>query len=311
MLRNINAFYTGMILLTLILSISMIGPFFLTEPSLEPFKYNFNQKSLEIPPFGPSADHWFGTDRNGKDLFYAIVDGAKYTIFFALVITLARMLLSSISGLVFKRLFNNSWASGLLQGFQYVPQSLIVLLVLSPLVFYNLRTESVLSYTETLVIQLVVIVAVGIFPLGKIIAETADSLSQNEYVTCAKHMGASPLQITVRHILPHLWPRLFVLSGRQFSQVLTLMLHLAIYHLFIGGVRITSGQEHDQFNNYFTVSNEWTGLISMYHQELMLKPLVAMIPVIAYTLLILCINIMTKSLEKSFDKRTAHAFSRE
>jgi peptide/nickel transport system permease protein len=306
MLRKLNAFYLGTVLLSIILLISITVPIFMNEPSVQQFKYNFDQKSLKIPPFSPSAEHWFGTDRNGKDLFYAIVDGAKYTIFFALVITLTRMLLSFIGGLVFKRLFKKSWVSGLLQGFQFVPQSLIVLLVLSPLLFYELRTQSVFSYTETLIIQLVVLVAVGIFPLGKIIAETADSLSQNEYVTCAKHMGASPLQITARHILPHLWPRLFVLAGRQFSQVLTLMLHLAIYHLFIGGVKITSGQVHDQFNNYSTVSNEWTGLISMYHRELMLEPFVVMIPVVAYTLLILCVNVMTKSLEKSFGNRPLH-----
>lgn len=304
MLRKRNAFYVGIVLMTSILFISIVVPNLMPEPAIEQFRYHFDQKSLEIPPFGPSSDNWFGTDRNGKDLFYAIVDGAKYTIFFAVVITFGRMLLSFIGGLVFKRLFLNNWVSGLLQGFQFVPQSLIVLLVLSPLYFYELRTDSFLSYTETLVIQLAVLIAAGILPLAKIIAETADSLSRNDYVTCAKHMGSSSLQITKRHVLPHLWPRLFVLSGRQFSQVLTLMLHLAIYHLFIGGVKITSGQVHDQFNNYATVSNEWTGLISMYHRELMLEPFVVMIPVVAYTLLILCVNIMTKSLEKSFDKQT-------
>ncbi|MDM5317922.1 ABC transporter permease subunit [Fictibacillus sp. b24] len=306
MLRKINAFSLGTVLLTTIIIISIVVPTLMPEPSAEKFRYNFNQRSLDIPPFSPSADNWFGTDRNGKDLFYAIVDGAKYTVFFALVITLLRMLLSFIGGLIFKRLFKNNWVSGLLQGFHYVPQSLIILLVLSPLLFYELRTQSVLNFTETLVIQLVVLVAVGIFPLAKIIAEIADSLTQNDYVTCAKHMGSSSLQITKRHVLPHLWPRLFVLAGRQFSQVLTLMLHLAIYHLFIGGVKITSGQEHDQFNNYSTVSNEWTGLISMYHRELMLEPFIVMIPVVAYTLLILCVNIMTKSLEKRFDQQTIY-----
>jgi peptide/nickel transport system permease protein len=172
--------------------------------------------------------------------------------------------------------------------------------------FYELRSESVLSYAETLIIQLIVLVTVGILPLGKMIAETAESLSRFQYITCSKHMGASSFQITIRHIMPHMWPRLFILAGRQFTQVLTLMLHLAIYHLFIGGVKITSGQEHDQFNNYSTISNEWTGLISMYHRELMLEPFVIMIPVAAYTLLILCINIMTNSLERSFDKRALY-----
>jgi peptide/nickel transport system permease protein len=259
---------------------------------------------MEIPPYSPSSENWFGTDRNGKDLFYALVDGAKYTIIFALVITLSRMLISLLLGLFLKRFFMKNWLTGLMQGFQYVPQSLIVLFVLSPLLFYELRTEPAYSYHETFIIQLTVLVAAGVFPISKIIAETSQSLSQTDYVKCAEHMGASQLEITIRHIFPHLLPRLFVLAGRQFTNVLTLMLHLSLYHLFIGGVKITSGQEHDQFNNYYTISNEWTGLISTNHRELMLEPFVVMVPVLAYAILVLCVNIMTKNLEKNFNSRT-------
>ncbi|MBY6038400.1 ABC transporter permease subunit [Fictibacillus nanhaiensis] len=303
MLRKIHAYHIGVILLGCLLLISISLPLITTEPPVQPFLYKDNGELLSIPPLHPSQDHLLGTDRNGKDLLYALIEGAKYTIIFAGVVTLSRMIISLVAGLLFKRLFMNSWFGGLLQGFQYVPQSLIALLILSPLLFYELRTESVLSYNETLLIQLIVLVATGVFPLGKIIAETAQSLSRYEYVTCAKHMGASSIQIIMRHIFPHLLPRLFVICGRQFAQVLTLMLHLAIYHLFIGGIMISSGQEHDQFNNYNTLSNEWTGLISMYHRELMLDPFVIMFPVTAYTLLILSVNVMTKSLEKTVSKR--------
>jgi peptide/nickel transport system permease protein len=306
MLGKLKTFHIGLFLLSIILLTSIVFPILISEPSIHHFRYTEETRQLIVPPYAPSQEYWLGTDRNGKDLFYAIVDGAKYTIIFAGIITLARMIISLIMGMVFKRVFINSWWSGLIQSFQYIPQSLIVLLILSPLMFYELRSESVLSYAETLIIQLIVLVTVGILPLGKMIAETAESLSRFQYITCSKHMGASSFQITKRHIMPHMWPRLFILAGRQFTQVLTLMLHLAIYHLFIGGVKITSGQEHDQFNNYSTISNEWTGLISMYHRELMLEPFVIMIPVAAYTLLILCINIMTNSLERSFDKRALY-----
>lgn len=303
MLSKIPLFFTGLVLLLFIVAASIVIPIALSEPEINHFRYSEALKKLEIPPYSPSKENWLGTDRNGKDLFYTLVDGAKYTILFACIITLARIFISTILGLVFKRLFNSSWFSGLILSFQYVPQSLIVLLTLSPFLFYELRSDSVLSTSETLFLQLLVLISVGVLPLGKIIAETAELLSRTEFVNCSKLMGASYFQITAKHILPHLWPRLFVLVGRQFAQVLTLMLHLAIYHLFIGGVQITSGQEHDQFINYATDSNEWTGLISAYHNELMLDPFIVMVPVTAFALLVLCINIMTKDLEQHFKNR--------
>jgi peptide/nickel transport system permease protein len=64
------------------------------------------------------------------------------------------MIITLFAGMIFKRLFMNSSLSGLIQSFPYILQPLMVLIVLSPLMFYELRSESVLSYTETLVIQL-------------------------------------------------------------------------------------------------------------------------------------------------------------
>ncbi|WP_137792266.1 ABC transporter permease subunit [Bacillus sp. E(2018)] len=304
MLSKIPLFFSGLILLLFIVSASIVIPLVLSEPEINPFRYSDALKKLEIPPYSPSKENWLGTDRYGKDLFYVLVDGAKYTILFACIITIGRIFISFILGLFFKRLFKSSWFSDVIQSFQYVPQSLIVMLTLSPFLFYELRSDPIFSTSETLFLQLLVLIAVGVLPLGKIIAETSELLSRTEYVNCSKHMGASYVQLTTKHILPHLWPRLIVLVGRQFAQVLTLMLHLAIYQLFIGGVQITSGQEHDQFINYATVSNEWTGLISTYYKELMLEPFIVMVPVTAFALLVLCINIMTKDLEHHFNKRT-------
>ncbi|WNB91587.1 ABC transporter permease subunit [Bacillus sp. NEB1478] len=304
MLHKIRGFHIGAMFLLVLLLASFLLPLVSSEPAINLFQYNTDERHLEMPPYSPSFDHWLGTDRNGKDLLYALIEGSKYTIIFAFIITFARILISLLFGLFLKRIFMNSWFNGLMQGFQYIPQSLFSLLVLSPLLIYELRAESHYTYSETLIIQLIVLIGAGIFPLTKIITDTSETLSHTEYVICSKHMGASAFQITIRHILPHLVPRLFVLSGRQFTTVLTLMLHLSLYHVFIGGVKITSGQEHDQFSSYTTPSNEWTGLISMNHRELMLEPFVVLVPVLAYALLILFVNSMAKNLEKNSAKRT-------
>jgi peptide/nickel transport system permease protein len=87
MLGKLKTFHIGLFLLSIILLTSIVFPILISEPSIHHFRYTEETRQLIVPPYAPSQEYWLGTDRNGKDLFYAIVDGAKYTIIFAGIIT--------------------------------------------------------------------------------------------------------------------------------------------------------------------------------------------------------------------------------
>ncbi|MER7230338.1 dipeptide/oligopeptide/nickel ABC transporter permease/ATP-binding protein [Streptomyces olivaceus] len=51
-----------------------------------------------IPARAPGADHWFGTDRAGRDVFARVVHGARYSLVIGLGATLAALVLGSALG---------------------------------------------------------------------------------------------------------------------------------------------------------------------------------------------------------------------
>ncbi|MFI7389408.1 dipeptide/oligopeptide/nickel ABC transporter permease/ATP-binding protein [Streptomyces tendae] len=51
-----------------------------------------------IPARAPGADHWFGTDRAGRDVFARVVHGARYSLVIGLGATLLALVLGSLLG---------------------------------------------------------------------------------------------------------------------------------------------------------------------------------------------------------------------
>ncbi|WP_421383108.1 ABC transporter permease [Bacillus salacetis] len=288
----------GSSILLVILAVSIVWPLVKAEPAVQVFLYDEAGKLVDTPPYSPSEEYWLGADREGNDLFYTLVAGAKWTLLFALTVTTLRVLISVIIGLFSRRLFSTVWVGGFMQAFNYIPQSLLAIIWLAPFLLYELRTKPPLDLGETLVLQIVVLTLVGIPTLTRMVAETTDHIYTFEFMESARILGGSRWHIARVHVLPHLLPRMAVLYGRQLVQVLTLILHLAIFHIFLGGTIIRSGQEHDQFNNYYTQTFEWAGLIGSRYEELLLEPFIIFFPVMAYSLLILVINMIVNGIEE-------------
>ncbi|WP_436735731.1 dipeptide/oligopeptide/nickel ABC transporter permease/ATP-binding protein [Streptomyces sp. BBFR102] len=53
-----------------------------------------------VPAQAPGADHWFGTDRAGRDVFARVVHGARYSLVIGLGATLLALVIGSLLGAV-------------------------------------------------------------------------------------------------------------------------------------------------------------------------------------------------------------------
>lgn len=296
---RIKSYYMGLIVLMVILLLSFGWTIFREAPEVERFMYDENGALIDTPPYPISKTHWLGADREGNDLFHLIISGAKWTVMFALLVTAIRVLTAGILGLMARRMVASGWMTGFFQAFHYIPQSLLAIIWLAPYILYNLRSTPPLSFGETVVLQLVVLTIVGIPTLVKVVAETADHIHTFEFMESARVLGGNRWHISRVHVFPHLFPRLLILFGRQFVQVLTLILHLAIFHIFIGGTNIRSGQEHDQFVVYYTPVFEWAGIIGTRYEELLLEPAIIAFPVLAYSLLIMTLNMVVNGMEEN------------
>jgi peptide/nickel transport system permease protein len=149
----------------------------------------------------PSADHWFGTDQLGRDVFSRVIVGAHDILTVAPLATILGTLLGAALGLLtgYFRGYVDDAVSRMIDAVNALPLVIIALLALVALGTSNVT----------------VIVVIG-FVFAPIIARTVRSavLSEREldYVAAARLRGEGPLYIMFVEILPNVLPPILVES---------------------------------------------------------------------------------------------------
>ena len=80
----------GLIILSLVVFVTIFGPAITG--------YDYSRMNYEIENEGPSADHWFGTDKAGRDLFTRVCVGGRISIVIGLTCTAVMFTIGSILG---------------------------------------------------------------------------------------------------------------------------------------------------------------------------------------------------------------------
>jgi peptide/nickel transport system permease protein len=139
----------------------------------------------------PDAAHWFGTDQNGADIFSRTLAGARYDLPLAIVAAILSCLAGVPIGL---------WASANTRGARILMQALDVLqsfpLIILSLVLIALGGNDV----KIVVIAIVVAFTPQII---RLVRSEAMVVRASRYVEAAYMLGASPLRVMTRHILPN------------------------------------------------------------------------------------------------------------
>jgi len=143
----------------------------------------------------PSAQHPFGTDDMGRDLFGRVIYGARVSLTVGLVATAAAFSIGILIGAIAG--YAGRWIDALLMRFTDIilafPYILIVVLVMA-----MLPPEMRGAWSVT--------VAIGIFswgPFARLFRSSVLSVKENDYVLAARALGASNTRIIFRHILPN------------------------------------------------------------------------------------------------------------
>ncbi len=160
---------------------------------------------------GPSAQHWFGTDDLGRDAYSRIVHGTTVSLlvaFFSIGIgTTAGYLFGIVSGYI------GGKTDDALQRF-------IDALLSFPSILLALVIVSVLGVGLD---KVVFAIAVGSAPrAARVSRGVVLSVKENVYVDAARVIGASPVRIMLRHILPNsMAPYLILASVALGGAILT------------------------------------------------------------------------------------------
>lgn len=183
-------------------------------------------------PAGPSAEHLFGVDDFGRDVFSRTLYGARVSLFVGIAGTALAVVLGTALGLVAG--WYRGWVDTLLQGLVDVVLSVPVLLL-------GLGIAAACTFGEGCAGGLVqpglrtvmlVVVAVGWTVVARVVRGQVLSLREREFVDAARASGASDRRILIGEVMPNLLPTVIVYSSVMIPQ--TILLEAALSFLGVG-----------------------------------------------------------------------------
>lgn len=140
----------------------------------------------------PSADHWFGTDQSGRDLFTRIVHGTRESLAVGLGATGVAMLVAVVLGMaggLGPRWLDRAVGAVLEVGFAFPTLLLALLLV-------TVRGPSATT--------LILAVGIGTAPgYARMVRGQVLAVRQEPYVEAARALGHRPVDVVRRHVLPN------------------------------------------------------------------------------------------------------------
>jgi len=264
--RNRGAL-VGMTMFAILVAMVVFAPFVTRYDPLEP---NF---SARFEP--PSAEHWFGTDRNGRDIFTRVVYGGRISLQVGLIAVAIGAVLGTVLGLISG--FYGGWVDNALMRFMDFVLAMPGILLAITIVF-------ALGPSLTNVM-----IAVGFASMpqyARVVRASVLSAKQLPYVEAARANGAGDAIVMGRHILPNVFAPVLVLATLGLgSAVLSVA---ALSFLGLGAAPPTP---------------EWGVLISDGRGVLRRSWWVATFPGLAIMVTVLAVNLIGDGLRDALDPR--------
>jgi peptide/nickel transport system permease protein len=221
----------GLLVVLLLVVVAISAPTIVPHPP--------NDQSFRIKLLAPSAEHLFGTDEFGRDIFSRVLIGTRV----ALGVGIVPVVIALIAGVTL----------GLVAGFygggiDQVAMRLIDIMLAFPWLLLAIGIMAVLGPGIENVVIAVAIVYIPAF--ARIVRGSVLSIKEKEYVEAARAMGQPDSKIMVRHVLANAWAPIIVLATLSIGQAIIYAAGLS----FIGlgtqppdadwGVMLASGREY-------------------------------------------------------------------
>lgn len=163
--------------------------------------------ALALQP--PSAEHWFGTDATGRDLYARVVYGASQSIIGALIAVLVGLVVGSAIGL----------AAGAIRGaVDETLMRIVDVLLAIPALLLSLAVVILLGFGTTSAAIAVGVTSIAVF--ARLARSRVVSVRVTDFVEAAYGSGGTFFGVLWRHILPNSLTPVIALAALQFGSAI-------------------------------------------------------------------------------------------
>lgn len=196
----------GLVLAVFLVGLAVVAP---GDPTKLDVDRGLSELGLPLPP---SADAPLGTDHLGRDVLARVADGAGTSLSIAALATLLSLLIGAAVGLVAG--YVGGWVDQVLMRLVDLVLAFPFLL-LAILLAAVLRESGLVSSSTPVVFTLAI---AGWTTAARVIRTKVRMLATSEFVVAARVLGASPLRIIARHLLPNVAGVIVVVAVLGFAQ---------------------------------------------------------------------------------------------
>lgn len=237
----------------------------------------------------PSAEHWLGTDELGRDFFFRLLEGARISLSVAAAAALGAALIGTLVGLAAGE--RGGWLDALLMrttdaviALPLLP--LLIVLSAIDLTKLGISPEVASSDTTKMARLVIIVVLVGWTTTARLVrAATLAALGQ-DYARAARALGASPLRVLLRHVLPNVATPLIVATALSAGQIILFESVLSFLGLGLD-----------------PATPSWGRMLAGGQDLLWDAPHLALFPGIAIFLTVAAFNLLGDGLQRALDPR--------
>ncbi|TAE73991.1 MAG: ABC transporter permease [Verrucomicrobia bacterium] len=304
-LRRNRAAMVGLFLLIL------IGSSCILLPALTDFLKDPNKTDLVHRNLKPGAEHWFGTDHLGRDLFSRVIFGGRISIAVGLITTFVSVTIGivwgAIAGYVGGR--TDAFLMRVVDILYALPFLVVIILlgkILEPLTDQltestvhlvageNADTKQLVStrnWVEPLTTLVPVFIAIGALSwltVSRIVRAQVQSVASLDFVEAARSLGLGHFRILFRHILPNTLGPIIVYTTLTIPGVMMFEATLSFLGL---GVKAPN--------------SSWGVLIQEGANFMLTNPLQLLFPALFFSLTLFSLNFLGDGLRDATDPKAA------
>lgn len=200
-LRRNPIFLTSAVLIAFLLVIAAFPGWFTTRA--------VGKADLSLSRQHPSSKAWFGYDLQGYDIYTRTIYGARASVMVGVLTTLGTLIIGVVAGVTAG--FAGGWidavVSRITDVFFAIPILLGAILVLSSFPSDSNTPETVIILKVVLALTIL-----GWTSIARIMRSSVIQVKQADFVQAARALGASPLRIIIKHVLPNAIAPVIVVS---------------------------------------------------------------------------------------------------